>query len=168
MILAMPGSGKTRTVVEAARSRKGMQYKRFRMLNHKFESADSVQKFLEASAATTCGVGESPFEHDDVVVVHFDEIQSLMVPRKGSEEPWVDVAYSIKVPNCYTAAHGLQIGIPKELEASYDKLFQTTGNFAQPHPHYYFVAAFVCEFEFPKQAMEIDLPKKHDYSHPSD
>jgi hypothetical protein len=87
LILAMPGSGKTRTVAETAMKE---TYNRFRMSNQTFESAASVQKFLEESVKKSCrGVDEIPLKYDDVVVVHFDEIQSLMEPPKGSEEPLV-------------------------------------------------------------------------------
>jgi hypothetical protein len=81
LILAMPGSGKTRTVIEAA---KGKTYKRFRMSNHKFEDALSVEVFLSNSVAAACGEDAVPVTRNDVVVVHFDEIQSLMVAPNES------------------------------------------------------------------------------------
>ena len=45
LILAMPGSGKTRSVVEAAR---GLSYYRCRLVGHTFLDATSIKKFLHA------------------------------------------------------------------------------------------------------------------------
>ena len=81
LILAMPGSGKTRTVVEAAR---GKKYHRFRMSNRTFENADSLQEFLQKTVLSTI-----PNDGEEVVVVHFDEIQALMVTPEGCEESLV-------------------------------------------------------------------------------
>ena len=86
LILAMPGSGKTRSVVEAASKSESMQYKRERMSNQEFDSASSLQAFLEARVAEACGTSSVPMDHDKTVVVHLDEIQSLMFSPAGSDE----------------------------------------------------------------------------------
>jgi len=86
LILAMPGSGKTRTVVEAS---KGKKYRRFKMSNLTFEGAHSVQEFLQKSVSEICGASTIPNDSEEVLVVHFDEIQALMVTPDGCEESLV-------------------------------------------------------------------------------
>ena len=85
LILAMPGSGKTRSVVEATRMEK-TRCKRLRMSQYEFHSADSLKKFLSAKVVQACGVKSMPSVFNEVVVVHLDEIQSLMSAPEGSQE----------------------------------------------------------------------------------
>lgn len=84
LVLAMPGSGKTRSVVEAAR---GHRYHRFKMSNHAFLGVDSIHKFLRDIVLKACGAEKViPMKHKKVVVIHFDDIQGLMkTPPDGVE-----------------------------------------------------------------------------------
>jgi len=66
LILAMPGSGKTRTVVEAARE---TNYHRLRMTNKtvaKFGNAQALEDFLETKVSEICGGGPIPKHRDEV------------------------------------------------------------------------------------------------------
>jgi hypothetical protein len=86
LILAMPGSGKTRTMFEAA---KGASYHRIIMSNEDLEEInDKKRSYLARKVAVFCKCGENeiPLDHIGIVVVHFDEIQSLMVSYKDDEE----------------------------------------------------------------------------------
>jgi len=87
LVLAMPGSGKTRTVVEAVQGAR--KYHRIKMANRVFHDAGSIQKFVETSVSEASGEEKICDGKNGVVVVHFDEIQALMVTPESCKESLV-------------------------------------------------------------------------------
>ena len=88
LILAMPGSGKTRTVQEAARSL-DLGYHKFRMSTIKFVTAEDVRQYVERKIKEICGVAGNnsiPIDGMKKIVIHFDEIQTMMKEPKNGEE----------------------------------------------------------------------------------
>lgn len=89
LILAMPGSGKTRTVVEAAKMEK-LRRIRLKMSNAKGALLTDVRLYLARAVSKACNCAENaiPLEHDETIVIHFDEIQHLMAkPASDVEAP---------------------------------------------------------------------------------
>lgn len=78
-IFAMPGAGKTRTVVEAAKI-VGLPYYKYKMSYHRMCTTGQVQQFLKNAIAEICACDENqiPMARKSAVLIHFDEVQSLM------------------------------------------------------------------------------------------
>ena len=72
-IFAMPGAGKTRRIV-------GLPYYRYKMSNHRLYTTAQVQQFLRNAIAAICACDENqiPMTRKNTVLIHFDEVQSLM------------------------------------------------------------------------------------------
>jgi hypothetical protein len=84
------------------------------------------------------------------------------------QDRWVDVAYSIEVPIATQGEHFTAAFVIAECKSGYSnsrsllssfckKFFQKAKSFAHNNFKYYFVATFICEFDF-----KIDSPETDD------
>lgn len=107
LILAMPGSGKTRTVQEAARSL-DLDYHKFRMSTKEFDTAENVRQYVERSVKGICGVTSNniPIDGMKKTVIHFDEIQTMMEKPKDGEENSLVTALAVACDGLVHDQHG--------------------------------------------------------------